>query len=292
MAEQFIPFDKRDGFIWYNGELVPWKDAKTHILNHGLHYASCVFEGERVYEGKIFKLSEHSQRLKDSAELIGFEIPYSVEEINEFTKLIVEKQNITDGYVRPVAWLGSERMKIYAKGNTVNLAIATWKWPAYFSEELYEKGIRLCWAKWKRPAPDTAPTSSKAAGLYMIATMSKQIATDDGYDDAMMLDYQGNIAEATGANFFMVIDGVLHTPTPDCFLDGITRRTIIDIAKAHNIEVVERRIKPEELAQGQEAFLTGTAAEITPVGAIAEYQFTPGKITKLLMEEYHKLVRS
>jgi len=292
MAEEFIPFDKREGFIWYNGELVPWPDAKTHILNHGLHYASCVFEGERVYEGKVFKLSEHSQRLKDSANLIGFDIPYSVEEINEFTNLIIKTQNITDGYVRPVAWLGSERMKIYAKGNTVHLAIATWEWPAYFSEELYEKGIRLCWAKWKRPSPETAPTASKAAGLYMIATMSKQIATDDGYDDAMMLDYQGNIAEATGANFFMVVDGALHTPIADCFLDGITRRTVIDIAKENGIEVIERRIKPEELSQGQEAFLTGTAAEITPVGAIGEYEFKPGKVTNLLMDAYHKLVRA
>lgn len=286
------PFDDRDGFIWYNGELVPWRDAKVHVLNHGLHYASSVFEGERVYNGKIFKLTEHSARLKKSAEILGFDIPYSVDELNSFTRLIVEKQGITDGYVRPVAWLGSEKMKIYAVGNKVHLAIATWEWPTYFAEDLYKTGISLCWAKWKRPAPDTAPTASKAAGLYMICTSSKKQAEADGYHDAMMLDYRGYLAEATGANVFLVINGELHTPTADCFLDGITRQTVMDIAREKGLKVVERHIKPEELANAQEVFLTGTAAEVTPVGSIGDYKFTPGKVTHLLKDAYHDLVRA
>ena len=287
-----IPFDDRDGFIWYNGKIVPWRDAKVHVLNHGLHYASSVFEGERVYNGKVFKLNEHSERLKHSAEILGFEIPYSVDEINQFTNEIVEKQGIVDGYVRPVAWMGSDYMKIYAPGNKVHLAIATWVWPAYFAEELYKTGINLCWADWKRPAPDTAPTDAKAAGLYMICTMSKRKAEEGGFHDAMMLDYRGYIAEATGANFFMVVGDELHTPIADCFLDGITRRTVIGIAKQNGIKVVERHIKPEELSQGQEAFLTGTAAEITPIGSIGEYKFKPGAVTEKLTTAYHALVRA
>ena len=289
---KILPFDDRDGFIWYDGKMVPWRDAKVHVLNHGLHYGSCVFEGVKVYDSKIFKLNEHSERLRKSAELMEFEIPYTTEQLNQATKEIVAKQGIKEGYIRPVAWRGSEYMKIYAKGNSVHVAIACWEWPTYFAEELYKTGIKLCWAKWKRPAPDTAPTAAKAAGLYMICTMSKQLAEDSGYHDAMMLDYRGYIAEATGANFFMVVNGELHTPTPDCFLDGITRRTVMDLARGLGIKVVERHIKPEELAQGQEAFLTGTAAEITPVGSIGDYKFTPGKITNLLKDEYHKLVRS
>ena len=230
-ADKIIPFDDRDGFIWYDGQLKEWRDTNIHVLSHGLHYASSVFEGLRVYGGKIFKLTEHSERLKKSANILGFDIPYTVEEIDEATKLIVEKQGIVDGYVRPVAWLGSDNMKIYIKGNKPHLAIATWKWPAYFPEELYKTGISLCWSDWKRPAPDTAPTDAKAAGLYMICTMSKRQAEENGYHDAMMLDYRGYIAEATGANFFMVVDGEIHTPIADCFLDGITRRTVIDLAK-------------------------------------------------------------
>lgn len=286
------PFDDRDGVIWYNGKLVPWRDAKIHVLNHGLHYGSCVFEGERVYDGKIFKLQEHSERLIKSAQLLDFEIPYSVEELNEATKLVVKEQGITSGYVRPVSWRGSEKMKIYARGNTIHTAIAAWEWPAYFAEDLYKTGIKMCWADWKRPAPDTAPTASKAAGLYMICTMSKQKAEDSGYHDAMMLDYRGYIAEATGANFFLIIDGEVHTPIADCFLNGITRQTVIALAKEKGLKVHERHIKPEELAKGQEAFLTGTAAEITPVGSVGEYTFTPGKITELLHNAYHDLVRS
>ena len=286
------PFDDRDGFIWYDGELVKWRSAKVHVLNHGLHYASSVFEGVRVYNGNVFKLSEHNERLKKSASILGFDVPYSVEELNDATKLVLEKQSITDGYIRPVSWLGSEHMKIYKEGNKVHTAIAAWEWPAYFAEDLYKTGISLCWSDWKRPAPDTAPTSAKAAGLYMICTISKRKAEEGGFHDAMMLDYRGYIAEATGANFFMVVNGELHTPIADCFLDGITRRTVIDLAKDNGIKVVERHIKPEELADGQEAFLTGTAAEVTPVGSIGEYKFTPGEVTNLLKDAYHKLVRS
>ncbi len=287
-----LPFDDRDGSIWYNGSLVPWRDAKVHVLNHGLHYASSVFEGLRVYNGKVFKLTEHSERLRASAAILGFEVPYSVAELNEATNLVVKTQGITEGYVRPVTWLGSDYMKIYAKGNKVHTAIAAWVWPTYFAEDLYKTGISLCWSDWRRPAPDTAPTSAKAAGLYMICTMSKRKAEESGFHDAMMLDYRGYIAEATGANFFMVVNGEIHTPIADCFLNGITRQTVIDLARGLGLKVIERHIMPEELANGQEAFLTGTAAEITPVGAIGEYKFVPGKVTELLKDAYHKLVRS
>lgn len=286
-----IPFDDRDGSIWFNGELVPWRDAKVHVLNHGLHYASSVFEGIRIYDNKIFKLTEHSERFKKSAEILGFEIPYGIEELNEATILAAKTQNVTNGYIRPIAWLGSDFMKIYKAGNKVHTAIAAWNWPAYFAEELYKKGISLCWADWKRPAPDTAPIASKAAGLYMICTASKRKAEEGGFHDALMLDYRGYIAEATGANFFMVIDGELHTPIADCFLDGITRRTVIALAKEKGIKVHERRIKPEELADAQEVFLTGTAAEVTPVGSIDKYKFVPGEITDYLRFAYHDLVR-
>lgn len=287
-----LPFDDRDGFIWHDGKIVPWRDAKVHVLNHGLHYASSVFEGERIYNGKIFKLTEHTQRLKKSAEILGFEIPYSVEEINQFSNDIVKKQGLKDGYVRPVAWLGSEHMKIYKAGNTVHMAIAAWEWPAYFDEDAYKNGIKICWSKWRRPAPDTAPTAAKAAGLYMICTIAKRNAEETGYHDAMMLDYRGYIAEATGANFFMVVNGELHTPIADCFLNGITRLTVIDLAKQLGIKVVERHIKPEDLKDANEAFVTGTAAEITPVGSIGEYNFKPAAVTEKLRNAYHDLVRS
>lgn len=283
-------FDDRDGYIWFNGKIVDWRDAKIHVLNHGLHYASSVFEGVRCYNGKIFKLTEHSQRLINSATTLGFEIPYSVADIDEIAKEVIKKQGIENGYLRPVAWLGSENMKIYKKGNKGNLAVAAWEWPAYFDESLYEKGLNLCWAKWRRPAPDTAPTDAKAAGLYMICTLAKRQAEETGFHDAMMLDYRGYIAEATGANFFMVVGGELHTPIADCFLNGITRQTIIALAKENNIKVVERHIKPEELADADEAFLTGTAAEITPVGKIGEYNFKPDSVTHTLKNTYHELV--
>lgn len=288
-----IPFDKRDGYIWQNGEIVNWNDAKVHVLNHGLHYASCVFEGERIYGGKIFKITEHSQRLHDSAQMLDFMIPYSIEELNEAKKLILKKQNIADGYMRAFAFRGSEKMAISAQSNKIHVAIACWEWPPYYSEEARKVGLKLRFAKYRRPSPDTAPVKSKAAGLYMICTISKHEAERDGYNDAIMLDYRGYLAEATGANLFLVMkNGELHTPTPDCFLNGITRQTIIDIAKKRNIRVVERHIMPNELADASDCFLTGTAAEITRIGSIENYIYAnPDKITLDLMQDYHNLVR-
>lgn len=285
-----VPFDDRDGTIWFENRLVPWRDAKVHVLTHALHYASCVFEGERVYNGKVFKLTEHSQRLADSAKLLGFELPVSVAELDEATRQVVAANNIKDGYVRPVAWRGAEQMGVAAQQTKIHLAIASWLWPSYFPAELRQKGIRLMFAPWKRPHPETAPTKSKAAGLYMICTLSKHAAEAQGYHDALMLDWRGQVAEATGANIFLAIDGALHTPTPDCFLDGITRRTVIDLAKRRGIAVVERAIMPEELAKAQEVFLTGTAAEITPVGEIGQYRFTPGEVTRKLIADFDAMV--
>lgn len=286
-----VPFDDRDGVIWYDGQLVPWREAKLHVLSHGLHYASCVFEGERAYGGRIFKMTEHSQRLVRSAEILGFKLPYSAAEIDAAKRQVLEAQGFADAYVRPVAWRGSEMMGVSAQQTRIHVAIAIWQWPAYFSPESRTKGIRMTISKWRRPAPDTAPVHAKAAGLYMICTMSKHAAEAAGYHDAMMLDYRGQIAEATGANIFLVIDGKLHTPTPDCFLDGITRRTVMDLARAKGIEVIERAIRPTELADATEVFLTGTAAEVTPVGEIDHYRFTPGRITETLMDAYAAEVR-
>ena len=283
-----IPFDDRDGFIWYDGKLVPWREAKLHVLTHALHYASCVFEGERVYNGKVFKLREHSQRLIDSGRLLGFEVPLSIEALEAATNEVVKAMNIVDGYVRPVAWRGPEQMGVSAQATKIHVAIAAWQWPSYFSPEARMRGIRMKTSKWARPAPNTAPTQSKAAGLYMICTMSKHAAEGAGYDDALMLDWRGQIAEATGANIFLVINGELHTPAPDCFLDGITRQTVIGLARARGIKVIERAIMPEEFAKADEVFLTGTAAEVTPVGEIDGYRFTPGAITKLLIEEFDR----
>ena len=287
-----IPFDDRDGVIWFDGELIAWRDAKVHTLSHALHYASAVFEGERVYGGRIFKLTEHHERLEKSARIMGFELPYSVAEIDAAAKEVVEANGIVDGYVRPVAWRGSEMMGVSAQATKIHVAIAAWEWPNYFSAEARMKGIRMAVSKWRRPAPDTAPTDSKAAGLYMICTLSKHDAEARGYSDALMLDYRGQIAEATGANIFLVQDGVLHTPTPDCFLDGITRRTVIGLARDRGYEVVERAILPEELAKTSEVFLTGTAVEVTPVAEIGDYRFTPGKITQELMADYEALVKA
>jgi branched-chain amino acid aminotransferase len=286
-----IPFDQRDGVIWYDGGMVPWRDAKVHVLTHGLHYASSVFEGERVYGGSVFKLTEHSERLAISARMLGFELPFSVAEIDEATREVVAANDIVDGYVRPVAWRGSEMMGVSAQHNTIHVAIATWEWPSYFDPQARTKGIALQTAPWRRPAPDTAPVQSKAAGLYMICTMSKHEAERAGFHDALMLDWRGRVAEATGANIFLVTDGALHTPIPDCFLDGITRRTVIELARRRDIEVVERAIWPEDLARADEIFLTGTAAEVTPVGRIDDLTFTPGAIAKALMDDYSAEVR-
>jgi len=264
-----IPYDKREGKIWYNNELVDWSDVKVHVLSHGLHYASCVFEGERVYDGEIFKLEEHTKRFFYSAERMGFEIPYTLEEINAASKKIVSIQNVSNGYVRPVAWRGSEMMAISAQKTKIHVAVATWEWGSYFDPKLKIEGIKLNISKWRRPAPNTIPWDTKAAGLYMICTLSKHEAEKQGYTDSLMLDHEGYVAEATGANvFFKDSDGKLHTPTPDSFLDGITRRTIIEIAKSKNIEVIERKIKPDELSNFVGCFLTGTAAEVTPVSQL------------------------
>jgi branched-chain amino acid aminotransferase len=286
-----IPFDDRDGWIWFDGKMVPWREAKTHVLTHGLHYGSCVFEGERAYEGKIFKSREHSERLHKSAELLGFKIPYSVDALEKAKQELLAKQNIKNGYLRPVAWRGSEMMAISAQQTTIHVAIAAWDWPSYFSKDAKQSGLRLQMSKWVRPAPNMAPTEAKAAGLYMICTLSKHAAENEGFHDALMLDYRGLIAEATGANLFFVIDGAIHTPTPDCFLDGITRRTVMDLARREGMKVVERHIKPEEIKQASEAFLTGTAAEVTPIGQIGELHFNVGRATNTLMETYEKLVR-
>jgi branched-chain amino acid aminotransferase len=285
-----IPFDDRDGVIWLDGELRPWREAKIHVLTHALHYASCVFEGERVYGGSIFKLTEHSQRLLNSARLLGFEVPLSLAELEEATRRTVAAMNIVDGYVRPVAWRGPEQMGVSAQATKIHVAIACWEWPSYFTPEARLRGIRMQVSKWARPAPNTAPTAAKAAGLYMICTLSKHAAEAAGYEDALMLDWRGQIAEGTGANIFLAMNGELHTPTPDCFLDGITRQTVIGFARMRGINVVERAIMPEELARAQEVFLTGTAAEITPVREIGEYRFTPGPITTALMEEFDRAV--
>ncbi len=284
------PYHDRDGFIWFDGEMVPWRDARVHVLTHALHYASAVFEGERAYNGSIFKLTEHSQRLADSAQTLGFQLPCSVDAVDRASEEVIRANGIVDGYVRPIAWRGSEMMGVSAQSSRIHLAIATWAWGSYFQEEARMRGIRLKTAPWRRPAPDTAPTKAKAAGLYMICTMSKHAVEKEGYHDAMMLDWRGQVAEATGANIFLVMpDGRLHTPFPDCFLDGITRRTVIDLARARGIEVVERAIRPEELADAREVFLTGTAAEVTPVGEIDQYRFTPGEVTRLMIADYEAI---
>jgi branched-chain amino acid aminotransferase len=290
---EMLPFDDRDGYLWYDGKLVPWRDAQLHVLSHGLHYASCVFEGERVYGGHVFRGLDHTKRLHRSAEILGFEIPYTVDEIERAKQETLRANNIVDGYVRPVAWRGSEMMGVSAQQSRIHLAIACWEWPSYFSMEARMKGIRMKTAPWRRPAPDTAPTESKSSGLYMICTMSKHAVESQGYDDALMLDYRGLLAEGTGANLFLVQDGKLHTPTPDCFLNGITRQTVMALAREHQIEVVERYIEPAELACTSEVFVTGTAAEVTPVGSIDDtYTFTVGRITQTLMEAYNKRVRT
>ena len=280
------PFDQRDGWIWYDGQIVPWKDAQLHVLSHGLHYGSSVFEGERAYGGEIFKCTEHSERLRKSAQILDFEIPYTAAEIDAAKRLVLEKNGQKDAYLRPVAWRGSEMMGVAAQDNKIHLAIASWEWPSYFDPAQKMKGIRIDMAEYRRPDPATAPSEAKAAGLYMICTISKHRAERKGYADALMLDWQGRVAECTGANVFFIRDGVVHTPMADCFLDGITRRTVIDLAKRRGFEVAERRIMPDELPSFNECFITGTAAEVTPVSEIGPHTYQPGNMTKVLMEDY------
>jgi branched-chain amino acid aminotransferase len=286
-----IPFDDRDGWLWYDGKLVPWRDAKTHVLTHGLHYASSVFEGERLYSGRIYRLKEHTARLFESARILGMRIPFTEEEISAACMEVARAQGVEDGYVRPVVFRGSEMMAVAAQSTKIHVAIAVWQWPSYFDPALRKKGIRMTIADWRRPAPDTAPTKSKAGGLYMIATLSKHAAEDRGYADALMYDYRGYVAEATGANIFFVKEGQLHTPIADCFLDGITRRSVMALARARQIPVVERHIEPGELSGFSECFLTGSAAEVTPVGEIDSHRFAPGQISETLMGDYGDDVR-
>ena len=284
-------FHDRDGLIWYDGEMVEWRDANLHMLTHALHYASSVFEGERVYAGNIFKLREHTDRLINSAEIMGFKILYSADEIDAACIEACKVNNIIDGYVRPIAWRGSEMMGVSAQETKIHLAIAVWEWPSYFSPEARNKGISLKTSQWRRPPPESAPVHAKSAGLYMICTMSKHEAEAAGYDDALMLDWRGNVVEGTGANFFMITDGnVINTPPPDCFLNGITRQTVIELAKKRGYKLVERHIKPEELPDALEVFVTGTAAEVTPVGKIDNLELTVGEVTKNLRADYEKLV--
>ncbi len=285
-----VPFDDRDGFIWWDGKLVPWRDAKLHVLSHGLHYASAVFEGERAYAGNIFRLRAHTDRLINSARILGFEIPFSAEQIDTACIETLAANNLTDAYVRPIAWRGTEMLAVSAQHTTIHLAVAVWPWPSYFGGDRMA-GIRLGLAEWRRPAPETAPVAAKATGLYMIGTLSKHKAEAEGFADSLMLDWRGRVAEATGANIFFAIDGVLHTPTPDCFLDGITRRSVMALARHRQIQVVERAIQPEEMGRAAEAFLVGTAAEVTPIRAIGNVGFTPGRITETLMADYDALVR-
>jgi branched-chain amino acid aminotransferase len=286
-----VPFDDRDGFIWWDGDFVPWRSAKLHVLSHGLHYASGVFEGERCYTGNIFKLRAHTDRLINSARILGFDIPWTADEIDAACIETVRRNNLTDAYIRPIAWRGSEELGVAAQHTKVHLAIAVWEWGAYFGVEQRMKGVRLAMAPWRRPHPATAPTASKATGLYMIGTMSKHAVMDQGYDDALMLDWKGDVAESTGANIFFNMGGELHTPTPVNFLDGITRRTVMGLAKQHQIKVVERTVAESEIKDASEVFLAGTAAEVTPVREIADHAFTPGQITETLMRDYEALVR-
>ena len=281
-----IPFDQREGYIWMNGDFVAWKDAKVHVLTHALHYGSAVFEGERAYGGEIFKLREHTERLFTSAEMLDMKIPYTVAEIDEACRATLRKQSFKDAYVRPIAWRGSEMMGVSAQSSRINVAIAVWEWPAYFDPAQVMKGIRLDMAEWRRPDPRTAPAKAKAVGLYMICTLSKHAAERKGYADALMLDWRGQVAECTGANVFFVKNGELHTPTPDCFLDGITRRTVIALAQQRQIKVIERAIMPEEMAGFEQCFIVGTAAEVTPVSEVGPYRFEVGDITKTLRNDY------
>src|SRR6185312_6351469 len=283
-------FDDRDGYVWMNGALVPWRSAKVHVLSHALHYASAVFEGERSYGGKVFHLEEHTQRLFDSAKMLDMKIPFTPEQVNAATYETLRANNIVDGYIRPIVWRGSEQMGVSAPNTKINIAVTCWVWPSYFSIDARLKGIRLMMSEWRRPGPTMAPVKAKAAGLYMICTLGKHTAERAGYDDALMLDWRGQIAEATGANVFFVMNGEIHTPTPDCFLDGITRRAVMELARKRGYKVVERAIMPQEMAKAQECFLTGTAAEVTPVREIGDYKFTPAEVCRTLMADFDVMV--
>ena len=287
-----MDYSNLEGFIFLDGQLLKWSDAKLHVLSHGLHYASSVFEGERVYKGKVFKEQEHTERLIRSAKTLGFNIPYNAKEINAIRKKVLTANKIDDGYIRPVSWRGSEMMGISAQTNTIHFALAAWKWPSYFSPEAKLKGIKLNISKWRRPDPLTAPVNTKAAGLYMICTLSKHEAESKGFDDSLMLDYRGYIAEATGANIFFIKNNEIHTPIADCFLDGITRQTVINIARTEGIKVEEKRLNIEDINDYEECFVTGTAAEVTPVRSIANYEFKPGKLCKFFIEKYSELTLS
>jgi len=286
-----VPYHDRDGVIWMDGKLVPWREANVHLLTHGLHYASAVFEGERAYGGEIFKLTEHSERLVEGGRTMDFEIPYSVAQIDQACRDVVKANNLVDCYVRPIAWRGSEQMGVSAQQAKIHLAVAAWDWGSYFPMEQRLQGIRLTWAQYRRPDPRTAPAKTKAAGLYMICTLEKHRAERAGYADAVMLDWRGHVAECTGANIFLIKDGKIHTPTPDCFLDGITRRTVIGLAEKRGIEVIQRTIMPEEMGSFQECFLTGTAAEVTPVSQIGEHTYKPAKVCETLLNDYMAAVQ-
>ena len=285
-----LPFDDRDGWLWLDGSLVPWRDARLHVLSHGLHYASAVFEGERAYSGNIFRLRDHSRRLIESGRILSFEIPYSEDEIDAASNAVLKANGLTDGYVRPIAWRGSEQLAVSATGTSIHLAIGAWPWPSYFGAERMQ-GIRVGQAEWRRPPPNTAPIKAKASGLYMIASLAKVKAEQEGYSDALLLDWRGLVAETTGANIFFVMNGELHTPIPDCFLDGITRRSVISLAKRNQMKVVERQIQESDLARATEVFLAGTAAEVTAVREIGQHRYTPGPITETLMKDYDSLVQ-
>jgi branched-chain amino acid aminotransferase len=288
VAGPSLPFDDRDGVIWLNGKLVPWREAKVHVLTHSLHYGNAVFEGDRCYGGKVFKLTEHSRRLHHSARMVGYEIPYSVEELDAATRQVVAENKLTDGYVRPLAWRGAETIGVSAIGTKVHVMVSAFPWGAYYEQ----KAIRLVTARWKRPSPESAPAGSKCAGLYVICTLAKDEALATGYQDALMLDYKGRLSEATGANLFLLIDGELHTPTPECILNGITRQTVMDLARKKGVKVVEREMWPDDLSRAQEVFITGTAVEVTPVSAIDSHEYLVGPVTRGLQEDYARLVRT
>jgi branched-chain amino acid aminotransferase len=286
-----VPMDDRDGLIWLDGGLVPWREARLHVLSHGLHYASAVFEGERAYGGRVFRLEEHGARLLRSCALLDLDCPYTAPELDAAARSVLAANGIADGYLRRIAWRGSEQLGVAAQQTRVHVAIAAWPWPRYFADGAAERGLSLALADWRRPAPDTAPVQAKASCLYAIGTLAKHAAERAGFDDALMLDWRGRVAEASGANLFLVRDGALHTPVPEGFLDGITRRTVIALARARGLEVIERAIAPDELASFSEAFLTGTAAEVAPVRAIGELRFRPGAITAGLAADYAALAR-